>query len=651
MCGITGLWTPGSWNSESICSLRRMAAAIHHRGPDDCGFYCDEALGLGFGFRRLAILDLSAEGHQPMTSISGRYVVVYNGESYNFLELRPELSAAGIPFRGRSDTEVLLAGFERWGVHGTVDRLVGMFAMAVWDRQTESLHLVRDRLGEKPLYYARLGRTFVFGSELKALRAHPQWIGSVDRGALALYLRYLYVPTPYSIYDGVRKVVPGTILTIRKNGDVTEDIYWSASEVVTKASAEPLHGSDDELVEACDALLRRTVRQEMISDVPLGAFLSGGIDSSVVVALMQAQASSPVRTFTIGYEEEKYNEADHARAVARHIGTDHTEMYVSSSDAMAVVPRLSAIYDEPFADSSQIPTLLVSQLARQHVTVSLSGDGGDELFGGYNRYVWGPRVASWLRRVPSPVRATGAALLRSLPPHRWDTYAKRLDRILPSGLRVRVFGDQAHKLADVLSLRSDDDLYGFLASHWIGTADFGRDTVDLPTILSDRKTWPPVSNFVDRMMFLDLVSYMRDDILVKVDRATMGVSLESRAPFLDHRVVEFAWRLPRDMKLRDGVGKFVLRKVLDRYVPRALVDRPKMGFAVPIDSWLRGPMRAWAAELLEPRRLQNDGFFNADAVTRCWKDHQAGKNRQHALWAVLMFQAWHDTAAVPAMLA
>jgi asparagine synthase (glutamine-hydrolysing) len=444
--------------------------------------------------------------------------------------------------------------------------------------------------------------------------------------------------------------VPGTILTIRRDRQVTEQTYWSPRDVLAAAMRRPETGSEAELVEACDQLLRRTVKQEMIADVPLGAFLSGGIDSSVIVSLMQAQSDSAVKTFTIGFDDAQYDEATQARLVAKHLGTDHTELYVSPEDAMAVVPDLPRLYDEPFADSSQIPTFLVSRLARRHVTVSLSGDGGDELFGGYNRYTWGPRLASWIKRVPHPLRAGAASMLRSFSPDQWDAIAGRVQRGLPGRAPLRMPGERAHKLADALSLRTDGDIYGFFASHWIGTKGFAVDPAEPPTFLTNADSSPPGKALAEQMMFLDLITYMRDDILVKVDRATMGVSLESRAPFLDHRIVEFAWRLPLHMKLRDGRGKFILREVLDRYVPRHLVERPKMGFGVPIDSWLRGPMREWASDLLSPARLAADGYLDPVAVTRAWKEHLAGRNRQHALWTALMFQAWRESANEPIAL-
>jgi asparagine synthase (glutamine-hydrolysing) len=646
MCGLAGFWDQQQSAEDASGILRRMTDEIRHRGPDDEGQSCSGTHGIALGFRRLAILDLSAEGHQPMTSAGGRYVVVYTGESYNFRDLGAELASGGARFRGHSDTEILLAAFDRWGVKGTIERVAGMFAMAIWDNEEQCLHLVRDRLGEKPLYYGRVGSAFLFGSELKALRRHPQWTGTIDRAALSLYMRYMCVPTPYSIYEGIRKVVPGTMLTVRAGQDPVETVYWSPRQIVANGRANPLHGTPDEIAAACDTLLRRTVADEMVADVPLGAFLSGGVDSSLIVALMQAQASSPVRTFTIGFQEKEYNEATHALAVAKHLGTDHTEMYVTPEDAMAVVPRLPSLYDEPFADSSQIPTFLVAQLARRHVTVSLSGDGGDEVFGGYNRYFWGPKLARWLRRIPSVVRYSGASLLRALPATGWDSLAGVASPLIPKRHRVSAPGDRAHKLAEVLSLRGESDLYRRLMAVWPAGPTIVLGAQEPPAIERQMDEWTDRLPFAERMMYLDLVNYLRDDILVKVDRATMGVSLESRAPFLDHRVVEFAWRVPHDMKMRDGRGKLLLRQVLDRYVPRHLIERPKMGFGVPIDSWLRGPMREWAADLISPERLRREGFLDADAVTTKWKEHQAGRNWQHALWTVLMFQAWRESVSV-----
>ena len=646
MCGFTGFWSPPEqWGGDTLPILHRMTSTIRHRGPDDSGVACVERVGLALGFRRLAILDLSAEGHQPMSSGSDRYLVVYNGEAYNFLELRRDLEARGTRFRGHSDTEVLLAGFDCWGIVPTIKRVVGMFAMAIWDNETRSLHLVRDRTGEKPLYYGYLDDTLVFGSELKALRAHPAWHGRIDRGALSLYLRFMCIPTPYSIYEGIRKVVPGTILTCRRGEPPTVTTYWSAREMVESATRERLTGSLDELATECETVLRTTIGQQMIADVPLGAFLSGGIDSSLIVSLMQTQSTIPVRTFTIGFGEQQYNEAAHAKAVAQHLGTQHTELYVSPSDAIAVVPKLPGLYDEPFADSSQIPTFLVASLARGHVGVSLSGDGGDELFGGYNRYFWGPRIAAWLRWVPRPVRTGAAHLLRALPPNQWDSIFEFASPAIPASARMRMPGDRLHKLAGLLSTSGEADLYRYFVSHWIGADRFGLGDAEPATMLTDTEAWPATETFTDRMMFLDLVTYLRDDILVKVDRATMGVSLESRAPFLDHRVIEFAWRLPREAKVDGRQGKILLRHLLARYVPTALTDRPKMGFGVPIDSWLRGPMRDWAESLLDAARLDHEGFFNTQEVRSRWREHLDGRNWQHALWTVLMFQAWHEAQA------
>jgi len=617
-----------------------MAAALRHRGPDDEAYRWDPHAGIGLAHRRLSIIDLSAEGRQPMVSADGRYTIAYNGEVYNFGELRRELIERGMTFRGGSDTEVMLAEITCRGVLEAVRRFSGMFAFALFDRAARTLSLVRDRLGEKPLYYGWMGRTLVFGSELKALRAHPAWRGEIDRDALALFLRHNYVPAPYSIYRGVWKVLPGTILTFRLADEPPlEQAYWSAREAAEAGMAAPLRADDPELVEMLDALLRQVVGREMVSDVPLGAFLSGGIDSSLIVALMQAQSDRPVRTFTIGFHEKGFNEAEHARAVAQCLGTEHTELYVTAAEMLAVVPKLPALYDEPFADSSQIPTFLVSELARRHVTVSLSGDGGDELFGGYDRYAVGERLGRWLRPVPRGMRRGVARALRSWSPEAWDRGLAAI-----GGARAgswSISGDRLHKLADVLERGSDRGMYRDLMSHWRDPAAVVRGSREPRTVLTQPERWPTVEGLLPWMMYTDLVSYLPDDILVKVDRASMGVSLESRAPYLDHQVVEFAWRLPLAAKVRSAQGKWILRQVLYRYVPPALVQRPKMGFGVPLDAWLRGPLREWAAALLDPARLRREDFFAPDAVRSKWEEHQSGsRNWHYLLWDVLMFQAW-----------
>lgn len=640
MCGIAGIM--GSSVDEVQSSVCQMVAAIRYRGPDDSGVWCDERMGIGLGHARLSILDLSAEGHQPMLSSSGRYVLSYNGEVYNFAELRTELEVAGGMVRGHSDTAVMLAAFEAWGVEKSIRRFVGMFAFALWDRVERQLILVRDRLGEKPLYYGWCGDTFLFGSELKALCAHPLWRGDIDRGALASYLRYGYVPLPHSIYRGVCKLLPGTWLRISieaPSGHMpVPSTYWSACEVAMQAPLTDL--SDTEAEGMLDSLLRQAVGREMVSDVPLGAFLSGGIDSSTIVALMQSQSSRPVRTFSIGFRESEYDEACYARSVAAHLGTDHTELYVSASEALHVIPRLSEMYDEPFGDSSQIPTHLVAALARQHVTVALSGDGGDELFGGYNRYFWGRSIWNRIGPVPQGVRHGIGRMMTALSPAVWD----RIGTLLPRHLRQPTLGDRVHKLASVIDVDGPEELYRRLVSQYRepGSLVIGAEE---PPIWADAEVAAfRRSDFTERMMLHDLLGYLPDDILTKVDRAAMAVSLETRVPLLDHHLVEFAWRLPLAMKIRDGQGKWLLRQVLYRYVPRELIDRPKQGFGIPLDSWLRGPLHDWADALLDEGRLHREGFLFPGPIREKWNEHLSGKrNWQYALWNVLMFQAWLES--------
>jgi asparagine synthase (glutamine-hydrolysing) len=646
MCGITGFWDRSEQiGTEKMQQLvRRMSDQLLHRGPDDGGIWVDAEVGIALGHRRLSILDLSPEGHQPMDSACGRYVIIFNGEIYNFSELRQELKSLGHHFRGHSDTEVMLASFSQWGVERALQRFIGMFAFALWDRQERVLHLSRDRLGEKPLYYGWMGNTFLFGSELKTLRTHPQWQGEINRNVLALFMRHSYIPTPYSIYKGIHKLPPGTTLTLTQadiKSTPTPVPYWSAKSIAEFGVRHPFSGSDVEAIEQLDSLLRDSIRQQMVADVPLGAFLSGGIDSSTVVSLMQAQSNRPIKTFSIGFHEEAYNEAQHAKAVAQHLGTDHTELYVTPEEAIAVIPKLPTLYDEPFSDSSQIPTFLVSQLAKQHVTVSLSGDGGDELFAGYNRYFWGRSIWQKIGWMPHSFRDVAAHALTTLSPQTWDHLLAGLGSSLPKGLRERLSGDRLHKLAEIFAVDSPDTLYRRLVSDWKEPQSLVLGSLEPLTTLTNPKEWARLSNFTQRMMFLDTVTYLPDDILTKVDRASMGVSLEARVPFLDYRLVELAWQIPLKMKLRNGQGKWLLRQVLYKYVPQQLIERPKMGFGIPIDDWLRGSLRDWAETLLDEKRLREEGFFNPQPIREKWTEHLSGeRNWQYYLWDVLMFQAW-----------
>ncbi len=638
MCGIAGFWTTSSLDHGAAETLCRMTDALRHRGPDDNGSWLDPNAGLALGHRRLSIIDLSPLGHQPMASRDGRWVIALNGEIYNFPTLRAELANQGVSFRGHSDTEVLLEAVAHWGLSRALDRAAGMFALVLWDREARKLFLVRDRLGEKPLYFGRLGNTWLFGSELKALRAHPHWSAEIDRDALTLFLRFNYVPAPLSIYRGIRKLRPAHVATLSADGQVQEQPYWSLADVVERGRAHPLAGTDEELVSRLEERLQATIREQMVSDVPLGALLSGGIDSSAVVAMMQAESSRPIKTFTIGFHESSYNEAQHAKSVARHLGTEHTELYVTPEEARAVIPRLPSVYDEPFGDSSQIPTMLVAELTRRHVTVALSGDGGDEMFGGYNRYFLGHRIWRQLSPVPRPLRQGLAAAIRAVPPSVWG---RALAVGLPRRFQVAHAGDRMHKLADILGVRSAAEMYRALVSHWRDPASVVRDGHEAAWAFDGSATALNGATFVERMMFVDARTYLPDDIMVKVDRAAMAVSLESRAPFLDHRVAELAWRLPLDRKVRGSTGKWALRAVLDRYVPRELVERPKMGFGIPLDSWLRGPLKEWAGDLLAPGRIDREGFLVSGEIERKWREHQSGlRNWQYLLWDVLMFQAW-----------
>jgi len=641
MYRLTGfLWEDALSDPEAI--IRGMADTHVHHGSDDTGVWIDTEAGIVLANRQLSGLDPSPAGHKPMASTSGRYVIVYNGTIYNHLDLRVELESmnAAPAWRGGSDTETLLAGCDAWGIEETVKRATGAFAFALWDRQNATLTLGRDRLGEKSLYYGWQDNTFLFASELKAIEAHPAFSRQVDRGAIALLMRHNYIPAPYSIYRGIRKLLPGSLLTIsmRKRDDAPVR-YWDARKVVADGLAHPFEGTPDDAVETLEALISASVRRQMAADTPPGAFLSGGVDSSLVAALMQSQSERPVRTFSIGFHEADYDEAKYAAAVAKRLGTEHTELYVTARQAMDVIPRLPELYCEPFSDSSQIPTFLVGQLARQYVTVSLSGDAGDELFGGYSRYMLGQRFWGGLSRIPARLRTLSSRGITALSPAAWNRLLK------PIGVlrRHKIWnpGDRLHKGAAVMGARTSAELYRLLVSHCDTPASLVLNAQEPPTVLTSPELQPKTDNFVHQMMALDLVTYLPDDCLVKVDRAAMGAGLEVRVPFLDHTIVEFAWKLPLEYKLREGVGKWPLRQVLYRHVQRELIERPKMGFGVPTDIWLRGPLRDWAENLLSEERIRREGFLNPAPIREKWNEHLSGqRNWQYLLWDVLMFQAW-----------
>ena len=638
MCGLAGFIDAGAATDarEMESQVRGMVETLVHRGPDDQGVWVDAATGFAVGLRRLAVLDLTPAGHQPMLSNDEQLVLAFNGEIYNHRSLRTELEQNGISFRGTSDTEVMLAAISTWGLEQAIERFIGMFAFALWDRRTRTLHLVRDRIGVKPLYWGRHGKHLLFGSELKALRAHPGFLPEIDSDALAAYFRFAYVPTPYSIYKGVRKLTPGTIVSIDSQGQETVRSYWSMAATVTAGLTDPLEISEAEATEELDKLLRDAVECRMIADVPLGAFLSGGIDSSAVTAVMQSLGSQPVKTFSIGFEEDSINEAACAKAVAGHLNTDHTELYVTPDEARSVIPDLATWYDEPFADSSQIPTALVSRLARRDVTVALTGDGGDEFFGGYDRYPQGRALWSRIGAIPAPLRPLMAGLMRAIPIAAWNGLFSLTPNRMTPGQRGRTM----HWLAGNMVSRDFDAFFRRLVSIW-----------DAPEALvtGSQEATSPVwdgaapGDVVERMMYLDGVSYLPDDIMAKVDRATMAFSLEARQPLLDHRICEFAWRLPMDWKLRGGEGKRILKNVLNRYVPSELTQRPKQGFSVPLRAWLRGPLREWAKDLTAADRLERAGILDSGSVQREWKRLDAGAAGADArLWAVVMFESWRE---------
>jgi asparagine synthase (glutamine-hydrolysing) len=651
MCGIAGYLGGSTRDAEAMgARARAMIEAIRHRGPDSSGIWVDGETGVAFGHRRLAIVDLTAAGHQPMTSASGRFVIVFNGEIYNHANLRAALDAsdAAPNWRGHSDTETILAGFDAWGVEGTIARAEGMFAIALWDRQARELILMRDRLGEKPLYYGWQGegedRAFLFGSELKSLVVHPSFQRRIDRNVLPEFLRHGHIGEDRSIYEGISKVRPGETVRLSLRAPSPErSAYWSGADIAARHGGEDRRrfARPDDAVDALETLLLEVVEQQLMSDVSVGAFLSGGIDSSTIVAMMQRLSDRPALTFSIGFHEARYNEADHAAAVAKHLGTRHTELYVGEAELLGVIPRLATIYDEPFADSSQIPTVLVARLAREQVTVALSGDGGDELFAGYDRYAQGARLLAGAGRLPSALRGLGAGVVRSVPKGVLDTMLEPL-RPTPQGKEPN--GQRLHRLADYLRAEGTDDLHRKLVSRWRFPEAAVPGAVPPATLLDALAPLGGNLSVIERMMQLDMLTYLPDDILTKVDRATMAVSLESRAPLLDRRVVEFAWGLPVDLKHREGVSKWVLREVLYRHVPKALIERPKMGFEVPIGLWLRGPLKDWAAAMLDQERLRREGWFDPGVIARHWDEHVTGRcNWGLQLWNVLMFQSWLET--------
>lgn len=638
MCGFAGFLALNK--AEGIdhnLVLNKMADSIRHRGPDDAGLWLHPNQQLGFCHRRLAILDLSPAGHQPMVSTSGRYTMVFNGEIYNHLALRQEVEEQRqFSWRGHSDTETMLACFDVFGFEKTINKLVGMFALAVWDHQAEQLLLARDRLGEKPLYLGWCGQSFLFGSELKALRAHPSFDRALDRSAIAQYMRYSYVPAPKSIYASIQKLLPGSIATVSlaQMGKIEQKQYWHLATTNSTVFAPTI--SEEEAIEELHQHIKNAVKSQMLADVPLGAFLSGGVDSSLIVGIMQSLSEQPVKTFTIGFEEQAFNEATYAADVASHLGTEHHELILTAADTLAVVPKLAQIYDEPFADSSQIPTYLVCAMARQQVTVSLSGDGGDELFGGYSRY---PHVAAkWQQqqKIPKLIRRVLAAAGQNFNPHLLNRLASLFGWHSPGnnpGLKFT-------KAMAGLDKNNFENYYELFITHLTEQQSYQL-VHGSGSALTMANVQPAVCSEIEQMMLKDANNYMIDDILVKVDRAAMANSLESRVPLLDVNVVEYAFQMPQQFKYLSGTGKLCLRKILDRYVPRALIERPKKGFGVPLDAWLRGSLRPWGERLLDPALLDQQGYLNTEMVTRMWTEHQQGVADWHfQLWNILVFQNW-----------
>ena len=638
MCGIAGVYKfggtidPHQFESQINC----MTDAIAHRGPNSRGVWLDLERGISLGHRRLAIRDLSENGHQPMISSCGRFVIVYNGEIYSHKEMTIDLAKCGRTLRGGSDTEVILEACAEWGVNSAVKRLIGMFAFALYDRETQELSLVRDRLGIKPLYWGLINNLFLFGSELKALRTVGGWSPKLDRNSLASFMRHNYIPAPHTIYQNIYKLEPGSILKILPYQEPRINKYWSMQDIMRKALMSPLDGSEESILNELDRLLSDSVSRRMVADVPLGSLLSGGIDSSLVTALMVENSERQISTFSIGFGESGYDEAPYAREIAKHLGTNHTELYVNSRHALDLVGKMPYMYDEPFADSSQIPTAIVCELTKQHVTVVLSGDGGDEFFAGYNRYAVGLQMWQKAKMAPHFSRKLLARFLLAQPTDRLEY----LGALLPASITPRHLGIKLHKFAQAILQDSPDEMYLRMLSHWQEPNNLVIGASEYRGVLWDRNLRNEIPNFLDRMQFLDSITYLPDDILTKVDRASMMYALEARVPLLDHRVVEMSWRLPRNMKVRNGESKWALRQLLYKRIPRELIDRPKMGFGIPLGDWIRGPLRGWGEELINESRLEEQGLFNAGLVREKWNAHLAGENWGYPLWNVLMVQAW-----------